>query len=153
MINAEKYMQKAIDLAKIAESNGDVPIGCIIVHNDEIIGEGYNRVEIDKNSTKHAEMIAIDQAVNNIGYKHLLDCTLFVNLEPCSMCAGAIVLSRIPNVYIGTKDPKTGAGGSLINILNNEKLNHRCLVDFGILEQECSQMIKSFFRKLRDKND
>lgn len=150
MINHNIFMTKTLKLASIAERNNDVPIGCIIVHKDKIIGQGYNQVEKTRNPLNHAEIIAINEAVKNYGHKHLLDCSLYVNLEPCSMCAGAIILARIPDVYIAAEDHKTGAGGSLLNILNNESLNHRCNVNFGLHESESSAMIKNFFKKIRN---
>jgi tRNA(adenine34) deaminase len=143
------FMSKALSLAKKSIISRDVPVGSVIVHNGNIIGKGYNQIEKRKNPLAHAEISAIDSAVKKYGHKHLLDCDMYVTLEPCSMCAGAIVLSRINRVFIGAKDPKTGAGGSLFNILNDKKLNHRCEVHFGILENECSVLIKDFFKELR----
>jgi tRNA(adenine34) deaminase len=151
-MTSEIYMRKALELAAIAESNGDVPVGCVIVHNDEIIGEGYNQVELTGNPLNHAEIIAIEEAVKNYGHKHLIDCDIYVNLEPCSMCAGAIILSRISKVIYASPDEKTGAGGSLYNILEDDRLNHRCEVHKGILHDESSVMLKNFFKKLRSKS-
>jgi len=142
-------MHKAIVQAEKAAANYDVPVGAVIVRNNKIIGRGYNQVEKKDDATAHAEIIAIRQAIKKNGRKHLLDCTMYVTLEPCSMCAGAIVLARIPRLVIGTKDPKTGACGSILNIAQNEKLNHRCEITTGILETECSQMLKDFFKQLR----
>ncbi len=147
----EAYMKRALELAIIAESNGDIPVGCVIVHNGKIIGEGYNQVELTGNAINHAEIIAINEAIKAYGHKHLLDCELYVNLEPCSMCAGAIVLSRIKKVFFASSDPKTGAGGSIYNILQDNRLNHRCEVEFGLLHDESTEMIKSFFKELRKK--
>lgn len=139
----------AIELAKLSNEHEDVPIGALIVHNDEIIGRGYNQIEKLNNSIVHAEIIAINDAISNYGYKHLLDCSLYVTLEPCSMCAGAIVLARISNLIYGAKDPKSGACGSLFNIPQDERLNHRVNIISGVKEDECSQLLKDFFKELR----
>jgi tRNA(adenine34) deaminase len=148
----EYYMYKALLEAEKALANDDVPVGCVIVHNDTIIARAYNQIEKKKDSTAHAELTAIKKATKKIGYKHLLDCTMYVTLEPCAMCAGAIVLARIPRLVIGTKDPKTGACGSVLNITNEKRLNHRCDVRFGVLEEKCSYILKDFFKKLRKTN-
>lgn len=142
-------MALAIELAKLSNEHEDVPIGALIVHNDEIIGRGYNQIEKLNNSIVHAEIIAINDAISNFGYKHLLDCSLYVTLEPCSMCAGAIVLARISNLIYGAKDPKSGACGSLFNIPQDERLNHRVNIISGVKEDECSQLLKDFFKELR----
>ncbi len=147
----EKWMKEALNQAHKALENNDVPIGTVIVFEDRIIGMGYNKVELEKNSTAHAELIAINEAIKIINYKHLLRCTLYTTLEPCPMCGGAIVLSRISRVVIGTDDEKTGAAGSVLNVLENEKLNHRCEVTRGVLKQECSAMLKEFFKQLRNR--
>lgn len=149
MDNHEKYMALAIELAKLSNEHEDVPIGALIVHNDEIIGRGYNQIEKLNNSIVHAEIIAINDAISNFGYKHLLDCSLYVTLEPCSMCAGAIVLARISNLIYGAKDPKSGACGSLFNIPQDERLNHRVNIISSVKEDECSQLLKDFFKELR----
>ena len=143
------YMYKAMLEAEKAAANNDVPVGAVIVRDEKIIGRGYNQVEKKGDSTAHAELIAIRQAIRKTGHKHLLDCTMYVTLEPCSMCAGAIVLARIPRLVIGTSDPKTGACGSITNIVQNEKLNHRCELTTGVLEKENAAMLKDFFKKLR----
>ena len=145
----EKWMNEALNEAKKALENNDVPIGAVIVFEDRVIGRGFNRVEKDNNSTAHAELIAINEAIKEMNYKHLLDCTLYTTLEPCPMCAGAIVLSRIPMIVIGTDDPKAGAAGSVMNILENERLNHKCNLKRGILKEECSALLKEFFKELR----
>lgn len=150
-MSSEQYMMRALELAELAFENGDIPVGCVIVKNDEIIGEGYNQVEITNNPTNHAEIIAINEAVDNNGYKHLNDCEMYVTLEPCSMCAGAIVLSRIEKVYFAANDNKTGAAGSIFNILNDDRLNHRCEIESGLLGETSSDLIKLFFKKLRNK--
>lgn len=127
----------------------DVPVGAIILKNKKIISKGYNTIEKNKNTTQHAEINAINKAIKKLKVKNLDCCDIFVTLEPCPMCAGAIVLSRIKNVFIGTLDPKNGAAISVLNILNNKSLNHRCNIEFGILENECRELLKSFFVKLR----
>lgn len=145
-------MSLALEEAKKAEVHDDIPIGCIIVKGDEIIASQHNKVELLSDSTAHAEILAIREAQEKVEYKHLLGCDMYVTLEPCSMCAGAIVLSRIEKVYIAAKDPKTGASGSVLNIINNESLNHRCEVEFGSLEQDSAKLIKDFFKKIRQRN-
>ena len=145
----KRFMLRAMELAEKSAKNKEVPIGAVITLNDEIIGESGNMVESDQNPTHHAEIIAINQATQNVKYKHLLNTNLYVTLEPCAMCAGAIVLARIPRVIIASKDPKTGAAGSVINILQNNNLNHRCELEFGLLEEESSKLLKSFFKELR----
>jgi len=151
MTREEKYMEHALTLARECLINGDVPVGAVVVYNDKIIGEGKNSIEKTGNSLAHAEIIAINNAIENLGYKHLLNCELYVTLEPCSMCAGAIVLARIPKLIIGTMDTKTGACGSILNITSNEKLNHQCEIVSGILQNDCSIILKDFFKKLRNK--
>lgn len=145
----EKYMIEALKEAKAAGEAGDVPIGCVIVKDEQIIGRGHNRVEVDHDPSAHAEMLAIREAVRAIGHERLTGCRMYVTLEPCSMCAGAIVLARIEALIIGASDPKTGACGSLYNIVEDERLNHRVMVRRGMMEQTCSQMIRDFFAALR----
>lgn len=152
----EKFMRLAIAEAKKAEKNMDVPIGALIVKDDNIISTGYNRVEKDGNSLHHAEIIAINNAIEKIDYKHLLNCRIYVTLEPCPMCAGAIILSRIPVLCFGTFDPKAGASGSIYSITSDPKLNHRCQIISNVLADECSALISNFFKKIRKnkvKND
>lgn len=146
----EYFMRRALELAKIAASIGEVPVGAVVVKDGEIISEGYNRREIDKNATAHAELIAIDNACKKLGGWRLWQCELFVTLEPCPMCAGAIVNSRIKRVVSAAKDPKAGAFGSLLN-LNFYPLNHKPKVEFGLLEAEASAMLREFFSGLRKK--
>lgn len=146
------YMEIALAEALKAMVHGDVPIGCVIVRDGEIIAQNHNRVELDQDSTAHAELITIREAQKYIGYKHLLECDMYITLEPCPMCAGALVLSRLSNIYIAAKDPKSGACGSVVNITDNQLLNHRCTVHFGMKEEESSELIKSFFRKIRERN-
>src|SRR6056300_1115820 len=125
-------MTLAIKEAKNAQEHDDIPIGCVIIYNDQIIASQHNKVELHSDSTAHAEMLAIREAQEKIGHKHLLNCAMYITLEPCSMCAGAIVLSRIEKLFVATKDPKTGACGSVLNIVDNDSLNHRCSVEFGL---------------------
>ena len=145
----EKYMKEAIRLAKKAYRLGEVPIGCVIVYQDKIIGRGYNRRKTDKNTLSHAEIIAIRKASKFIGDWRLEDCRLYVTLEPCQMCAGAIVQARIPEVYIGCMNPKAGCAGSILNILNMPEFNHQAAITTGILQDECSRMLTDFFKELR----
>ncbi len=148
----EKFMGLALEEAHKASEHGDVPIGCVIVQSGNIIAATHNRVEIDKDSTAHAELLAIREAQKSIGYKHLLDCEMYITLEPCAMCAGAIVLSRVNQLFIATSDPKSGACGSVMDITNNTELNHRCEVHYGIYEAESSELLKNFFKKIRERN-
>jgi len=144
-------MNEAIELAKEAARRGEVPVGAIVVFENRIIGRGYNRREIQGMPTYHAEILAIEEAARNLGSWRLIDCELYVTLEPCIMCSGAIVQARIPKVYFGAKDPKGGGVVSLYNILNDERLNHQVEVEEGILADECSLILKTFFRSVRKK--
>ena len=148
----EKYMKEALKQAKKAYALGEVPIGCVIVHEGKIIGRGYNRRNTDKNTLAHAEITAINKASKVIGDWRLEECTLYVTLEPCQMCAGAIVQARIPKVVMGCMNPKAGCAGSILNILEMPQFNHQVMVSRGILEQECSEMLKTFFTELRERN-
>ena len=148
----EKYMKEALKQAKKAYALGEVPIGCVIVHEGKIIGRGYNRRNTDKNTQAHAEITAINKASKVIGDWRLEECTLYVTLEPCQMCAGAIVQARIPEVVMGCMNPKAGCAGSILNILEMPQFNHQVKVTRGILEAECSQMLKTFFEELRIRN-
>lgn len=148
----EKYMKEALKQAKKAYALGEVPIGCVIVHEGKIIGRGYNRRNTDKNTLSHAEITAINKASKVIGDWRLEECTLYVTLEPCQMCAGAIVQARIPEVVMGCMNPKAGCAGSILNILEMPQFNHQVKVTRGILEAECSQMLKTFFEELRIRN-
>ena len=145
----EKYMRMALREAKKASDLGEVPIGCVIVYEDKVIGRGYNRRNTDKNTLSHAEITAINKASKKIGDWRLEGCTLYVTLEPCQMCAGAIVQSRIPRVVYGCDNPKAGCAGSILNILNHPAFNHQVITDKGILGEECSVMLKEFFTALR----
>lgn len=155
LINADndvRYMQAAIGQAEIAEENGDVPIGCVIVYDGIIIAKSYNQRELLNDPTAHAEIIALTQAADYIGNWRLGGCSIFVTLEPCPMCAGALVLARLDRLVYGCADPKTGACQSLYNIVQDERLNHRLEVVSGILEQDCSQLLSGFFQKRRQEN-
>jgi tRNA(adenine34) deaminase len=145
----EKYMKLAIAQAQKAFDLGEVPIGCVIVHEGKVIGRGYNRRNTDKNTLAHAEITAINKASKKIGDWRLEDCTLYVTLEPCQMCSGAIVQARIPKVVIGCDNPKAGCAGSILNILNHPAFNHQVETVKGVLEEECSKMLKTFFADLR----
>ena len=148
----ETYMKEALKQAKKAYLLGEVPIGCVIVYQGKIIGRGYNRRNTDKNTLSHAEITAINKASKRIGDWRLEECTLYVTLEPCQMCAGAIVQARIPEVVMGCMNPKAGCAGSVLNILEMPQFNHQVSVTRGILEQECSNMLKTFFTELRKRN-
>ena len=148
----EKYMREALRQAKKAAALGEVPIGCVIVYQDKIIGRGYNRRNTDKNTLAHAEITAINKASKFIGDWRLEECTLYVTLEPCQMCAGAIVQARIPQVVMGCMNPKAGCAGSILNILEMPEFNHQVEVTRGVLAEECSELLKSFFTELRERN-
>ena len=147
-----KYMKEALKQAKKAYALGEVPIGCVIVYEDKIIARGYNRRNTDKNTLAHAEITAINRASKKMGDWRLEDCTLYVTLEPCQMCAGAIVQSRITNVVMGCMNPKAGCGGSVLNILEMPEFNHQVNVTRGVMEEECSQILQDFFKELRIRN-
>lgn len=147
----EKYMKEAIRQARKAEALGEVPIGCVIVYEGKIIGRGYNRRMTDHSALAHGEILAIKKACRKMGDWRLEGCRIYVTLEPCPMCAGAIVQARIPQVIIGCMNPKAGCAGSVLDLFHQEGLNHRCQVETGILQEECSEMMKSFFRRLREK--
>ena len=146
----EKYMKEAIRQAKKAYAIGEVPIGCVIVYEDKVIGRGYNRRTIDKNTLSHAELNAIRKASKKMGDWRLEGCTIYVTLEPCQMCSGAIVQSRMSRVVVGCMNPKAGCAGSVLNLLNMEEFNHQVELTTGVLEEECSQMMKTFFKELRE---
>lgn len=146
-----KYMKEAIRQARKAYAIQEVPIGCVIVHDGKIIGRGYNRRTIDKNPLAHAEIAAIRKASRKIGDWRLEECTLYVTLEPCQMCSGAIVQSRIPRVVIGCMNPKAGCAGSILNLLQVPEFNHQVDTVIGVMGEECSQMMKDFFKELRAK--
>lgn len=148
----EKYMKEAIRQARKAYALGEVPIGCVIVHDGKIIGRGYNRRNTDKSTLSHAEILAIKRASKVIGDWRLEECTLYVTLEPCQMCAGAIVQARIPRVVMACMNPKAGCAGSVLNILDMPEFNHQVESVRGILEEECSRLLKTFFKELRIRN-
>ena len=147
----EKYMKEAMRQAKKAWALEEVPIGCVIVYEDKIIARGYNRRNTDKNTLSHAELNAIRKASRKVGDWRLEGCTMYITLEPCQMCAGAIVQARIPRVVIGSMNPKAGCAGSVLNILEMEGFNHQVQVTRGVLKEECSQMLSAFFQELREK--
>mgnify|MGYP002803213815 FL=1 len=146
----EKFMREAIRQAKKAEALMEVPIGCVIVFEDKIIARGYNRRNTDKNTNSHAEMNAIRKASRKLGDWRLEGCTMYITLEPCQMCAGAIVQARIPRVVIGSMNTKAGCAGSILNLLDMKEFNHQVQVTRGVLEDECSGMLSDFFRRLRE---
>ena len=147
-----KYMKEALKQAKKAYALGEVPIGCVIVYGDKIIARGYNRRNTDKNTLAHAEITAINRASKKMGDWRLEDCTLYVTLEPCQMCAGAIIQSRITTVVMGSMNPKAGCGGSILNILEMPQFNHQAEVIRGVMQEECSKILQDFFKELRIRN-
>jgi tRNA(adenine34) deaminase len=148
-ISHETYMRRALDLAREAGEAGEIPVGAVIVKNGEIVGLGRNSVERDGRPFAHAEINAIDDACERLGTKDLGGCCMYVTLEPCPMCSGAIVLSRRDRLFIGARDPKTGACVSLYNIVEDPRLNHRLTMDVGLLEEECAEVLREFFRQRR----
>lgn len=147
----EKYMKEAVRQARKAWKLQEVPIGCVIVKEDRIIARGYNRRNTDKNTLAHAELLAIRKASKAVGDWRLEDCTMYITLEPCQMCAGAIVQARIPRVVIGSRNPKAGCAGSVLNLLDVPQFNHQVELTEGVLEEECSVMLSDFFRELRNR--
>lgn len=146
----EKFMKEALKEAKKAYKKLEVPVGAVIVKDDKIIARAHNIKEEKKDTTKHAEIIAIQKASKKLENWRLTDCEMYVTLEPCSMCAGALIGARIKKVYIGTMDEKTGACGSVLNLLKDYKFNHQVEVESGILQKECEELLKDFFKKLRE---
>lgn len=147
-----KYMREAIRQAKKAKALGEVPIGCVIEYQGRIIGRGYNRRKTDKNTLSHAELNAIRKASRVMGDWRLEECTMYVTLEPCQMCSGAIVQARIPKVVIGCMNPKAGCAGSILNIFDVPQFNHQVETEKGMLEEECSALLTDFFKELRERN-
>lgn len=147
----EKYMRAALREAKKAYALGEVPIGCVLVADGKIIARGYNRRKTDQNTLSHAELNAIRKAGKKTGDWRLEQCTMYVTLEPCQMCAGAIVQARIPKVYIGTMNPKAGCAGSLLNLLQFPAFNHQVDIESGILQEECAALLSGFFKEMRQK--
>ena len=143
------YMQEAIAEAERARAKGEVPIGAVIVHEGQVIGRGHNLRETSNDPTTHAEMVAIRQAAAAIGHWRLLETTLYVTLEPCVMCMGAIILARIPRLVYACRDPRAGAVGSIYDFARDERFNHKVEVTEGVLAEECSQMLSGFFKQLR----
>ena len=151
MTSDESFMKQAVKQAKKAYDKLETPIGCVIVHEDKIIARGYNKRNMKKNTLAHAEILAINKASKMLGDWRLEDCTMYVTLEPCPMCAGAIVQARIPRVVIGSMNPKAGCAGSVLNLLQQNGLNHQVEITKGVLAEECSGLMTSFFRELRKK--
>ena len=151
MDSKEKFMKEALKEAKKAYDKLEVPVGAVIVKNGKVIARSHNLKETKKDTTKHAEILAIEKASKKLGAWRLLDCDMYVTLEPCSMCAGAIINARIKKLYIGTLDDKTGAAGSVLNLFEDYKFNHNVELEKGILEKECEKILKEFFKDLRKK--
>ena len=151
MKDKEKFMKEALKEAKKAYDKLEVPVGAVIVKNGKVIARSHNLKETKKDTTKHAEILAIEKASKKLGAWRLLDCDMYVTLEPCSMCAGAIINARIKKLYIGTLDDKTGAAGSVLNLFEDYKFNHNVEIEKGILEKECEKILKEFFKDLRKK--
>ncbi|MFA5164190.1 MAG: tRNA adenosine(34) deaminase TadA [Candidatus Omnitrophota bacterium] len=145
----EIYMSEALKQACDAFEKDEVPVGAVIVHEGRIIARAHNQIKMLKDPTAHAEMIAITQAAAHLGSERLLDCSVYATIEPCSMCAGALVLARVKHIYYGAKDPKTGACGSVFDIADSKKLNHRIKVTGGVLAQECGSLVTEFFKRKR----
>ena len=145
----EKFMKSALKEAQKAYDKLEVPVGCIIVKDGKIIAKAHNQKETKNDTTKHAELLAIQKASKKLGSWRLIDCEMYVTLEPCSMCAGAIINSRIKKIYIGTKDEKTGACGSVLNLLKDYKFNHTVELEIGLMKNECEKILKDFFKELR----
>ena len=148
----KEFMKLALDQARLAKDIGEVPIGAVIVRNGQVIASAYNKRETFKNPLAHAEILAINKASERLDSWRLLDCTMYVTIEPCAMCAGAIVNSRIDRLVIGAMDPKMGACGSVVDLVRHEKFNHRVDLVSGVLEDQCSSIMKEFFRELRVRN-
>ena len=147
----KRFMQEAFKLALKAYEADEVPVGAVIVHKNTILAKAYNQVEALKDPSAHAEMIAITAAANALGQKWLHQCTMYVTLEPCAMCAGAMVLARIQRLVFAARDPKTGSCGSVMNLAQHEKLNHKFVVAAGVMELECSELMSEFFKRKRTK--
>ena len=152
MQEQEKFMKEALKEAKKAYDKLEVPVGCVIVRDGKIVARAHNLKESKKDTTKHAEILAIQKASKKLDAWRLLDCDMYVTLEPCSMCAGAIINSRIRNLYIGTMDKKTGAAGSVLNLFEDFTFNHKVTVQNGILKEQCEKILKDFFKELRKRD-
>jgi Cytosine/adenosine deaminases len=152
MLNLDQYyMSQALKEAEKAFDSDEVPVGAIIVHDGKMIGRAHNQIKLLKDPTAHAEILAITQAASYLANERLINTTIYVTIEPCSMCAGALVLARVKRLVYAAPDPRTGACGSVVNIADNKKLNHRIKVEKGVLEKECAALLKEFFRKKRKK--
>ena len=151
MTEQEKYMKEALKQAKKAYEKGEIPVGAVIVKEHKIIARAYNEKEYKLDTTKHAEILAIQKASKKLKSWRLQDCDMYVTLEPCSMCAGALIQARVRKLYIGTMDKKTGACGSVLNLLKDYTFNHKVEVESGILQKECENILKNFFKELREK--
>jgi tRNA(adenine34) deaminase len=149
---SEKYMREALKQAMKAYRLGEVPIGCVIVYQDKIIGRGYNKRNTKKTTLAHAELVAIEKASKAMADWRLEDCTMYVTLEPCQMCSGAIVQARIKKVVVGSMNPKAGCAGSILNLLQMKEFNHQVELVTGVLEEECTEVLQSFFKDLRIRN-
>lgn len=149
----EKFMKEALKQARKAYAIEEVPIGCVIVYEGKIIARAYNKRNTKKSTLAHAELLAIEKACKKLGDWRLEECTMYITLEPCQMCAGAIVQARIPKVVIGTHNRKAGCAGSILNLLQMKEFNHQVELTSGVLEQECSEMMKQFFREMRKKKE
>ena len=145
-----QYMQRAFELAEIAKEKGEVPVGAVLVKDGEVIAEGFNQPILSHDPTAHAEVVALRTAGQKLENYRLVDTTLYVTLEPCAMCAMALVHARVGRVIYATEDPRTGAGGSVLNILQHQSFNHHCDVKSGLLKEQCSKQLKSFFKAKRD---
>lgn len=145
------YMQMAVDLAEEAQSLGEVPIGAVIVHDGKVIARAHNRRELDQDPVAHAELLAIRQAATALASWRLIDCTLYVTLEPCAMCAGALVLARVDRLVFGCRDPKAGAVRTLYSIADDDRLNHSIEVEEGVMGERCSALLSDFFRAIRER--
>ncbi len=152
MLSKEKYMKEALKEAVKAYNKGEIPVGAVIVKDDKIIARAHNQKEEKKDTTKHAEILAIQKASKKLEAWRLQDCEMYVTLEPCSMCAGALIQARVKKVIIGTMDEKTGACGSVLNLLGDYKFNHKVEVETGILKENCEKLLKDFFKTLRERN-
>jgi tRNA(adenine34) deaminase len=151
MSDDEAFMQQALALARDAAALGEVPVGAVAVHDGKVVGTGFNRREVDRNPLAHAELLALDAAAKALGAWRLIGVTLYVTLEPCAMCAGAMVQGRVTRLVFGTSDPKAGAVGSLYNLVEEPRHNHRLQVTGGVLADECREILKDFFGRLRQK--
>ena len=146
------WMGRALDEARLALEHGDVPVGAVMVHDGQVIAAGHNRREVDNDPTAHAELIAVREAARVLGSWRLEGCSLYVTLEPCTMCAGALVLGRLPELVFGASDPKAGAAGSLYDLVQEPRLNHRVVVVSGVLAAECGDVLRDFFRAARSRS-